>query len=72
VAELQSLVLSSVEPSGSATMQLISKMCTGKLSVQYGGGWNWLRIMTFAGSCISAVEPSGSASESFCYSLSWT
>ena len=50
---------SGVEPSGSATRQLISKMYTGELSIQYGGGWNWLRIVTVAGFDISSVEPSG-------------
>ena len=38
--------ISSVEPSGSATRQLISKMNTGELNVHYGGGWNWLRIVS--------------------------
>ena len=65
MARLQSLVLSSVGPSGSATIQLIGKRCTGEFIAQYGGGWNWLRIVTVAGSGISSVEPSGSASGEF-------
>jgi hypothetical protein len=35
---------------------------TGELSVYYGSGWNWLRIVTVAGCGINSVEPSGSVS----------
>jgi hypothetical protein len=30
-----------------------------------GGGWNWLRIVSSGGFCISGVEPSGSAAKSY-------
>lgn len=57
--------ISSVEPSGSASRPVISKMLNGELSIQYGGGWTWLRIVRVAGSGISSVEPAGSASGEF-------
>jgi hypothetical protein len=37
--------LSGVEPSGSATSQLV-RWILGKWAIRKGGGWNWLRIVS--------------------------
>jgi hypothetical protein len=43
----RALVFSGVEPSDSASRELISKMDLGKkLIVRMGGGWNWLKIVS--------------------------
>jgi len=38
--------ISGVEPSGSATTVLVSKMDLRETGCEDGGGWNWLRIVS--------------------------
>jgi hypothetical protein len=38
------LFISDVEPSGSATRELV-RWISGKQAVRMGSGWNWLRIV---------------------------
>jgi hypothetical protein len=49
--------ISNVEPLGSATRvsQLVRRII-GKYVVRMGGRWNWLRIVSGGGLCISSVE----------------